>query len=298
YQWYAEPYVHNGTLYFAGGRLEEGNVRMDALFALNMKTHECEKLEPELTNYSYVYPARNDAWLVYFDSKKDGGGYIRALHQETGVNKIVKEVYVGQPRLHLSGDILAWMERTGSRMDKLFVADLNTLENVCVKTFNGSAYGQSDISLSNGELIFAADGTGDLTPDGKETSAIYSLSVLEGGVAKTVQLSTYVHDPVTNGADRVWRDGSHGESDALYWSKNGATAKKLAENIVDYGLSTSFAAYSQNEAIFIYVFNDDKTIRITPEGERAQLLGVSGGAVVWMDVTTRDREVMKFAQIE
>ena len=69
---------------------------------------------------------------------------------------------------------------------------------------------------------------------------------------------------------------------------------------MEYGLSEHFAAYSKNEAIYVYFFDIGKSIQITPdiERERTQLLGVSNGVVIWMDVTSRERDVMKYAVIQ
>ena len=56
-------------------------------------------------------------------------------------------------------------------------------------------------------------------------------------------------------------------------------------------------AYSVDEVIYVYFFNNGQSYRITPERELAQLLGASEGYVIWMDVTTRQRDVLKIAKI-
>ena len=55
--------------------------------------------------------------------------------------------------------------------------------------------------------------------------------------------------------------------------------------------------YSKAETIYVYVFEDAASYRITPEGEKAQFMGVSGDVAFWMDVTSRERDIMKFAPI-
>ena len=300
YKWFADPCAWGNKLVFTAGRLVDNTVRMDALFILDMQAGTFEKVQAELTNDDYVYPVLNDNWLVYLDSNAGGGGIIRAIQLSTGASKTVKQFYAGQPRLSLDGDAIAWMERTGSRMDKLFVCDLNTLENVAVHLFSNTAYGQSGISMSNGQIIYAeADpNTTEAELNEATKSAIYSV---ERNVGKTSVYApeTYVHDPITNGKQWVWRNGSHGEGDDLYWTQNAQPPKLLAEDIVEYGLSSTFAAYSKNEAIYVYFFDDGTSTVITPtDRERAQLLGVSNGVVIWMDVTSRERDIMKYARIE
>lgn len=301
YDWFADPYAWGDRLVFTAGRLVENDVRMDALFSYDMVSGTQEKIQAELAYHSYVYPVCNDTWLVYLDGKANGGGILRAMRWDTGESFEVKQVYVGQPRLSLDGDTLAWIERTGSRMDKLFVCDLNTKENTAVRLFNNSSYGQSSVSMYGGEIIYAEvdPNATEAELDEEPTSAIYSVRVSVGKTDVYVP-DTYVHDPKTNGREWIWRSGSHGEGDDLYWTRNAAPAKLLAEDIVEYGLSDKFAAYSKNESIFVYFFDNGTTVQITPDTdrERTQLLGVSNGVVIWMDVTSRERDIMKYARVE
>ncbi len=302
YRWFADPYAYGDRLVFVAGQLVGNNIHMDALFSLDMKTNETTKLTAERKNQDYVYPVCNDKWLVYLDGMPGGGGTIRAMQWSTSQTIKVADVYTGQPRLHLDGDTLAWMQRTGSKMDKLYVCDLNTLENVAVETFNNSSYGQSDISLSRGELLYAyLDKDVDETVQGARiTSGLYSVS-LSTGKSNVFLPGTYAHDPLTNGTYWVWRDGLHGENNALYYSKQGSPPQKIADQIVDYGLSDSFVAYSKNNAqIMVYIFDKKAAFPITPEveRERTQLLNVSNGVVIWMDITSRERDIMKYARVE
>ncbi len=300
YAWFAEPCAYGDDLLFAGGHSVENNVVMDALFLLNMETGEQERLNLTLTNNQYVYPVINENWIVYLDAKTSagGGGVIRAYHRADGTIKEVKTVYTGQPRLVLDGDRLAWTERTGSRMDKLFVCDLNTLESVAVQTFNNTPYGMSMPSMKNGQLLYASDDPNFITAEGAETSGIYYVS-LSTGKSSVYTPGTYVHDPLTNGKQWIWRDGLHGEGNALYLSESGGAAKRIAENIIDFGIGDTFAAYSIDEAIYVYFFGNGKTHQITPDTSRelAQLVDVCGDVIIWMDVTTYGRDIMKYARI-
>lgn len=300
YNWFADPYAWNNTLIFTAGHLVDNDVRMDLLFRYDINTGEAQEIEATLQNQSYVYPMMNDRWLVYLDAKKNGGGVIRAKRMDTGELYEVKQVYADQPVLQLDGDTLAWIERTGSRMDKLFVCDLNTLENTAIRLFNNTVYGQSAVSMKNGQIVFA-----DITSEAAGTeaeqtiSAIYSLTLSDESFSPYMP-GTYVHDPLTNGKQWIWRNGNHGPGDDLYLMQNGAAPKLLAEDITDYGISEQFAAYSKNEAIYVYFFDDGTAVQITPdiERERTQLLGVSNGVVIWMDVTSRERDIMKYAVVE
>ena len=302
YNWFGDPYAWNKTLLFTAGHLVGSDVRMDLLFQYDIVTGEAQEVDVPLTNNDYVYPRMNAEWLVYLDAKaSDGGGVIRAKKLATGELYEVKQVYADQPVLQLDGSTLAWIERTGSRMDKLFVCDLTTMENTAIRLFSSSAYGQSAVSMKNGQIIFADLDTSspEAATEESPTSAIYSLTLSDDSISTYVP-GTYVHDPMTNGRQWIWRNGSHGPGDDLYMAQNNVAAKLIAEDIVEYGLSEHFAAYSKNEAIYVYFFDIGKSIQITPdiERERTQLLGVSNGVVIWMDVTSRERDVMKYAVIQ
>ena len=45
------------------------------------------------------------------------------------------------------------------------------------------------------------------------------------------------------------------------------------------------------------MFDNRRTYRISSDQEQAQFLGVSDDKVMWMDVTTRARDIVKFAAI-
>ena len=103
-----------------------------------------------------MFPKFNSEWLIYLDAKLDGGGFLMAydLTDPNADPVIIKEVYTGQPEPMLDGDYVAWIERTGTRMDKLFVCDLNTMETTTLNMFSNSVYGQSLPSLRDGLLCW------------------------------------------------------------------------------------------------------------------------------------------------
>lgn len=47
----------------------------------------------------------------------------------------------------------------------------------------------------------------------------------------------------------------------------------------------------------VFSFAEGKIYRVTQEYESALLLGVSDDYVVWMDVTSRERDIVKFTKI-
>ncbi|MDD3920602.1 MAG: hypothetical protein PHO41_05490 [Eubacteriales bacterium] len=299
YSWFADPYACGDELVFVTGRAVDGNVKMDRLMLMNMVTQDMSVLDAKLENDGYASLVMNEKWLAYIDYKTAGGGVIRAMHRETGAFSVVKEVYVGLPYLCLTEDYLVFMDQTGSRMDKLFACDLNTMETVTVQTFPGSQYGQSQPCAAGGEIVYADEDPNATEASSGGTSAIYRLNIKTGKLDNYTP-NTYVHDPKTNGRQWLWRNGLHGDGNDLYWTENSKPATLLAEDIVDYALTDTFAVYSQNEGIYVYFFDDGSRYRITPENERerAQLMGAYEDTVVWMDITSRERDIMKFARVQ
>lgn len=297
YSWFGDPYFYKGKLMLSAGKIVDRNATMTSLYFYYPDQGRTAELLPyKLKNSHFMFARFNDDFIVYLDAKLDGGGYITVvdLKDENPQPIIIKEVFAGQPELMLDGNYLAWTERTGSRMDKLFVCDLTSRETVAVQLFNNSFYGESKPSLNNGLLLWADLDDSAMT---SLTSVICSVTLNGSPSIKTYRPGTYVHDPISNGEYTAWLDGNHGPDTSLYFTKDFGLPVKIDEGVVDFGLSTNFIAYSKNSSIYVYMIKDLKTYRITPETEQAQFLGVSDAKIIWMDVTTRERDIVKFAPI-
>lgn len=301
YYWFGDPTFYKGQMLFSAGKIVGDNVRMCALLKYDPESGSVSELPVKLKNSHFIFPVFNDEWLVYLDGNVKGGGNICALRMNalTAEPTVIKTVYTGQPELRLDGHYIAWMERTGTSRDKLFVCDLETTETTVVAQFNSSSYGTSAPYLKNGTLVWASDGT-EHYDDGRMASVIKHIELESTGI-KDLFADTYVHDPEFNGKVFAWLDSHHEEGSSLYiaYYTEGAelTSVKIAENAVDFYLDERFVAYSVDEAVYVYLFNSGESFRISPERELAQLLGASDGCVIWMDVTTRERDVMKYARI-
>ncbi len=297
YSWFGDPYFYKGKLMLSAGKIVDRIATMTSLYFYSPDQDRTAELLPyKLKNSHFMFARFNNDFIVYLDAKLDGGGYITVvdLKDENPQPIIIKEVYAGQPELMLDGNYLAWTERTGSRMDKLFVCDLTSRETVAVQLFNNSFYGESKPSLNNGLLLWADLDDSAMT---SLTSVICSVTLNGSPSIKTYRPGTYVHDPISNGEYTAWLDKNHGPDTSLYFTKDFGLPVKIDEGVVDFGLSTNFIAYSKNSSIYVYMIKDLKTYRITPETEQAQFLGVSDAKVIWMDVTTRERDIVKFAPI-
>lgn len=299
YKWFGDPISYNGHIYLTAGKIVDNKVAMCDLIEYDSENRSVKRLDIELKNTHFNYPKINDRWLVYFDGNIDDGGDLIACSINDGryEPKLIKHVYTGQPEPMLDGDIVAWIERTGTRMDKLFVCDLNTMETSVVQMFSNSSYGQSKPSLYNGVLLWA-DSAGAYS-EGEDTvaSCINSIRLSESTVS-TYNVNTYVHNPQRRGAYTAWTDSHYGLSSKLYYSVGSTEPVLIDEGIVEFGLSERFIGYSKNETIWLYMFDEGTTYRITPDRESAQFLGVSDDKIFWMDVTARgERDILKYIEI-
>ena len=292
YSFLGDPYCYNNKIVCSAGKLFDGKVRMYRLVEYDIATGAVRELSPEPVNEHLLFPVFNDKWLVYFDAHYSvGGGNICALdlQKPNAAPIVVKEVFIGQPVIRLYNDCIAWTERTGSDREKVFVCDLTTLETTVVQYFNRSDYGTSYPYFAEGRLIWAAEDSAN-----EDFSAIKYID-LDSASIHEYRPGVPVHDPEYNGRYYAWLDSHHTEDAVLYASDGEGKPFVVAEGVVEFGISDRFIAYGKDSAVYIYAFENGKTYRITPEREIAQFLGVSGGTVMWMDVTSRERDIIKYA---
>ena len=69
----------------------------------------------------------------------------------------------------------------------------------------------------------------------------------------------------------------------------------IDSGVAEFGISKDYIAYGKDEAVWVYIFASGQIYRITPERESTQFLGTSGGYIMWMDVTSRERDVIRYA---
>ena len=287
------------------------DVHLLHMYWYDAQTQSAQRLPISPQNVHFMFPKFNDSWLVYLDANLDGGGAIMAvdLTADTMTPVKVKDIYVGQPEPMLDGNYVAFMDRTGTKKEKLFVFDLTTMESTVVEMFSGTVYGQSKPSLQDGRLLWAEPSS---TQGDSDLSCIRYMQL--GEVAPQSGIGgngiytpgTFVHDPKHSGKYTAWLSDVHSSGTQLYGVVDLMGDPFLIDSgVVDFGIGTDFVAYSRTdasvspatEAIFLYMFETNSIYRLTQDYESAQLLGVSGEYVIWMDVTSRERDIVKYVKI-
>lgn len=297
YRWFGDPYFYKGKMILSAGKLVDTKAVLLDLYYCMPESRAAQKIDLTPQNAHFMFPKFNERWLVYLDAKLNGGGTLMALDlaNPSATPVAIKDIYAGQPEPMLDGDYVAFTDRTGTRMDKLFICDLTTFETTVVHMFSNNAYGQSLPFLHDGLLIWAdVNSTGEA--EAEETSVIYSVRI-DSGALTTYNPGTYVHDPETNGTYTAWLDAPHAPQTSLYYSREGERPVKIASGVVEFGMEKTFIAYCKGETIYAYRFDNGKTYRISSDYEKTQFLGVSDSCVIWMDVTSRERDIIKFSRL-
>lgn len=298
YKWFTDPYFHDGRMIISAGKLASDgkNVAFSDMFFFNPEDRSAEKLPLSPQNFHFMYPKFNGKWLVYLDAKIDEGGAIMAVDLTASPLKAlkVKDIYSGQPEPFLSDNYVAFTDRTGTTKDKLFVYDLTTMESTVVAMFTNSVYGQSKPFIADSTLIWADSATSSGSSDTSVLNYIY----INSSTVKSVNTGTFVHDPECNRQYTAWLTEVHSRDTQLYGMNGfGGEPFLIDSGVVEFGLGSDFVAYSRDEGIYVYMFNGGSIYRLTQDYEQAMFLGVSDDHVMWMDVTSRERDIVKFIEI-
>lgn len=297
YKWLADPFCCNDKIVFTAGRADDGNkVLMESFLEYDINSAEVRKLDITPENDHILFPVFNENWLVYLDALYTTGGEIRAVNLKSSARKpfTVKQVYVGQPEIRLDGDYITWLDRTGSDRDKIFVCHIPTLETTVVQYFNRSKYGTSMPYLNKGRLIWAAEDNSESTA---RITSVLKYVDLESSTISEFHPDVYIHNPEYNGKYYAWIDSHYNKNSTLYVYDGNGKPKAVDEGIVEFGIDEKYVAYEKDEAVWVYLFETGRIYRITPEREQTQFLGVSGGCIFWMDVTSRERDIMKYIKL-
>lgn len=298
YKWFTDPYFYDGRMIISAGKLASDgkNVAFGDMFFFDPENRSAERLNLSPQNSHFMYPRFNSKWLVYLDANMSEGGAIMAVDLTASTLKPVKvkDVYSGQPEPFLSDNYVAFIDRTGTTKDKLFVYDLTTMESTVVAMFTNSVYGQSKPFIHDSTLIWADSATS----EGSSDTSLLNYIHINSSTVKSVNTGTFIHDPECNSQYIAWLNEVHSRDTQLYGMNGfGGSPFLIDSGVVEFGLGSDFVAYSRDEGIYVYMFDNGNIYRLTQDYEQAMFLGVSDDHVMWMDVTSRERDIVKFIEI-
>ncbi|MHB1315680.1 MAG: hypothetical protein ACYCX2_09390 [Christensenellales bacterium] len=292
------PNFYGDEMVFSTGSDTAGSPQMKEIHIFNAATNKETSVSViQLKNNDLFEPKISEKYIVYIDSKRSGGGNLCVYDRKTNQITQVKEIRSGLPVVRLSGDYLAWTERSGTRQDKLYLYDIVSGQSVTLAVFENSAYGFSAPYISETEIIWV----GDSQKDGatKSESAIYSVSLKEGGEAKVFETGMYVHNPMAYGDVRVWSDGNGAEGTSLFVCVKEGNIRKIATDVIQCGIWQDYVAYAQNGGIYMYHIITGETQRVSPENEICSMASFQDGRVVWHDISSDDyeRDIIKYVDM-
>ena len=300
----SDPTRSENMIFFSSGIDEKNGPENKFLYQYDMQNHTFEKVAGAALQNKDIFRVQADEnWIVYLDNKREGGGFIRAIHRSSGESFVVKEYYAGMPEIRLAAGRLVWTERTGTNMDKVFLYDLATRENLTLARLERSLFGQSSADISEKNVVWAeADSSTPESTDGQMIGSIRLLSLSNDGNAKQIeeyQTGMYVHDPRTNGEAIIWTDQNRGPNPKLYISLRGGEPQLIAEGVSGYDIGTDFVAYCANQVMYVYFYGPrgfDKQISLA--GEKCIFAGF-GNDTVFYYVTggISLNDIVKYVQV-
>lgn len=279
---YCAPYI----VCVAGNYTTDGTAAFVRVVLHDTKTQQNTYLTLPQQYKSLRFPCVNENYVVYVDANGSGGGRIMSFNRATEQSIVLKTVHVGIPKLTLWGKYAAWIERTGSTRDKLFVCDVSTGESATVAIYNNSTFGLSEPCLYEGLLFYVDDGG--------------VLECLDLGSSQTTAFNTglYVHDPKYNGKQVAFITGNHGyDSDLYFFTAHEPTPVLVSEGVIDFSMGDGFVSYCKNDKTYVYFFEDGVTFNITRSNETSLMLGAGGDFVIWMDTTWRDKDILEYMHV-
>ena len=286
YQYTADVSVSDGKMIaVVGNYTQDGTAAFVRMLFYDIKTNTHTYLPLPLEYKSIRFPAVNDRWIVYLDAAANGGGRMAAYNRATGEVRALKTVHTGLPKPVISGDTAFWIERTGATRDKLFAVDLNTGESATLAIFDASPYALSRPFAFENTLLY-------VSPDG----ALLKLDLSTGRSEAVPVDAAYVHDPQMNADGIAFLDSDHAKDGHILWY-DGEKTVEVVTGAVDFSLGSGFIAYSRFDKNYVYFYADGTTFCTTRSDETAMLLAAGGDAIVWMDVTWRDKDIMEIMTV-
>lgn len=297
FQYLNQPCLYGDELLFSAGDGAIDKPVLSGLYLYSLKSGTCEEVaRTEIDNGEIYETQLNDRYICYVDSDMAQNNVIYCIDRASGERTKIKECPNGKPKLRLAGDSLIWMEQTDENVDKLYLIDLKSQENIALATFEDAAtYGVSAPCITDSAILWAAPDPDQSAQqrEAGEKSVIQIFQYLsesqvdeEGNlIFDSYAPGTYVHEPVACGDAIAWIDANKAPESKLYLSVGQGKAHLVDENVTAYAIGEGYLCYSRDEAIWAYRWADGQYFRLSPEGQKAMLPAMAGKTVLWFDVT-------------
>jgi len=303
----SDPYYYGGKIVYTSGQIEATappavlNVLIYDIASDSFERVETPARLNERTNYFEAQ--MNEHWIVWLETVIKGGGRIMAYDKVTKETFVLREYIYGMPKVQLSGDYCIFNVTTSSRSDKLYLYNLEAEDSVMLRSYaySDESFSISRPSICEDEMIWidSYDEVEDVT-----TLKAYKL---QDGIAfeqSPYTINSYVFDPVTNGEVIAFLNTQRSLDGDLMVSVGGGEPVVVATGVLNFSLGDHFIAYTKDEAVYVYYWEDGSTGRLSNSNSKALLASVTEDVVLWYDITDgiigekqKDRDVIKMATV-
>ena len=301
------PGVNGNEIFFSAGTGSVDSDILKKLYLYDLETKKETKIA-ESTMYKgcYYETLVNPKWIVWIETDHGTNNHIYVRNRETDVVSRLRSCPNGIPKLRLSDDVLIWMEQVEKGLDKLYMVDLKSQENITLFSFQDVAtYGVSAPCVYDDWIVWAGPDLAQSEAERKEneTSCIYYVKLGvdfgdEGVIPRKFTPKTYVHEPLFNGQVFVWIDSNKSPSSNLYISTPTSEPLIIASNITTYALGEDIVIYGKNEGIWGYIYSTGETVRLTAPGEKGIMPSITGRTVIWYNLSAGgDKDVLRYKML-
>lgn len=294
-----DPFIYGTEVVFTTGDASEAAPEIMGMAIFDIGTKQVTNVEGIKKKYNSLFePKMNDKFIIYLDCRSDDGGAICGYNRATGTSFVIREYLYGKPKVSLSGKYAVWQQETMPTRDKIYIFDLETMENATIEEFFNTSLSINNAYASESDIIYVQPEGESQILDGSSGSTNSQISIVpikeNGNMQRLVHCpGTYVYNPMINGDDIVYLNGAGDKNSSLMFiSKKGGqfTAPlEIAKDVLNYRIGEGYVVYTQQvaqdkEAVFIYYFADGSNGRLSNDNTRAFLTCANGKDVLWYDV--------------
>jgi hypothetical protein len=189
------------------------------------------------------------------------------------------------------------MQWAGDELQRFYVYNVRTREAATVKLYE-TTVGNSAVDISATDMVWSEYQMG----ENDRLTGTLKRVLFEGDSYKydTINLHMNVFEPRTNGKDIAFSTSRDIMDGDLMLSVGGNPPAKIAENVLNYDMGTNFVAYTKDDKIHVCFTDQQKTMVLTSDIAKNQLVSVNGSAITYYDVTdgVLVDEVVMYATIE
>lgn len=291
-----EPVAFENEIIYSGGggnNIEDEAI-LTELFLYSIDSEEEKVIAQSEIKFGEIYEGRlSDKWIAWLDTNHIGNNIIYGMNRETGDKIEIKTCEHNRPQLRLWGDNLVWVEQGDLESDSLYLYNFSNGESVVLEVFDNSTYGTCPPSIWNDVVVWSAPGE-----DGGSVIKKLDLKNIDGlpvedTLQELIDPKGFAIYPSTNGKAIAWLDALDPQKATLKLIIDGEEIIDIAQGVGRFfGVGDNFVAYTQNNNIMLYFWEDERYAHINPKGIQGRLsqCSINGNRITWYSNPPKDSE--------